>query len=342
MFFKKKNFCALFEMAKDWKRELLSFKAPEGEKDSFFDIHADNLVMNMEQSKVDLWNGALDYLQKSRAAWWNEDYVEFLIERVWKITEPVSIIDFGCGIGFMGELMLPHLPKGSSYAGVDIGDKLLEQARKNLQGYPVDFIHADLCEFQPERKYDIAICQTVLQHIPNPAPILDKMKDSVKDGGLVISIDVSRNTAAAATYIDGYDADRVNLLGIEQKVRHNWYVRLQKDFEIGLKTPVYMQKAGLKNVDVRMNDFVQFVHPGKEDYERQYQAFAPGEPEDHEAEEEKKEKFIRHMVDDGGLTEKEAEQLFYGAQQSGAYIRENKDNLFAVNSMCLLISYGTV
>lgn len=42
MFFKKKNFCALFEMAKDWKRELLSFKAPEGEKDSFFDIHADN------------------------------------------------------------------------------------------------------------------------------------------------------------------------------------------------------------------------------------------------------------------------------------------------------------
>lgn len=50
-----------------------------------------------------IWNSAVEYLKKSRTNWWNKDYMEFLIEKVWKIAKPVSIIDFGCGIGFLGE-----------------------------------------------------------------------------------------------------------------------------------------------------------------------------------------------------------------------------------------------
>ena len=51
---------------------------------------------------------------------WNDDYMEFLIEKVWKINNPVDLIDFGCGIGFMGLMLLPLLPKGSTYTGIDI------------------------------------------------------------------------------------------------------------------------------------------------------------------------------------------------------------------------------
>ncbi len=54
-----------------------------------------------------LWNNRVEYLIKSRKTMWNDDYLQFLIERVWGITEPVSIVDFGCGMGFMGAMLLP-------------------------------------------------------------------------------------------------------------------------------------------------------------------------------------------------------------------------------------------
>jgi 16S rRNA G1207 methylase RsmC len=33
----------------------------------------------------------------------------------------VKIIDFGCGYGYLGMKLLPLLPKGSTYTGVDKG-----------------------------------------------------------------------------------------------------------------------------------------------------------------------------------------------------------------------------
>ncbi len=296
----------------------------------------------LDKSKVELWNGALEYLKKSRAAWWNNDYIEFLIDKVWKIKEPVSIIDFGCGIGFLGELLLPLLPNGSTYTGVDIGDRLLEEAADRFKNtnYETHFIHADLCSYVPENKYDIAICQTVLQHIPNAVSIVEKMKDSVKAGGMVISIDVSRDTASAALFIDGLDYGKINLLGVEQKIRRNTLDTLNKDFEIGLKTPILMKNIGLKNVGIRMNDFVQFVNPEDENYKEQYKAFI-SEAYENEYTEEMKDGLIKSFMCKG-LTFEEAEKLFYGKQEITSFVQKNKDSLYAVSSMCMFISYGIV
>lgn len=36
---------------------------------------------------------------------------------------------FGCGNGFLGSVLLPLLPEGSSYTGFDKGTKLLLEAR---------------------------------------------------------------------------------------------------------------------------------------------------------------------------------------------------------------------
>lgn len=55
----------------------------------------------------DFWNKKLDYLLRTRKSYWNDDYVHFLISHVWKIDQPVSVLDCGCGYGFLGLLLLP-------------------------------------------------------------------------------------------------------------------------------------------------------------------------------------------------------------------------------------------
>lgn len=286
-----------------------------------------------------IWNNAVDYLKKSRLNWWNNDYMEFLIEKVWKIKEPISIIDFGCGIGFLGELLLPLLPKGSTYTGIDIGGKLLEEARNRFNNteYQTQFIEADLIDFIPKEKYDIAICQTVLQHIPEPIRVLEKMKDSVKTNGMVICIELNRDVNSAATYIDGLDFGKLNLLGVEQKIRRGVLERTKKDFEIGLKLPVYMEKIGLKNVDIRVNDYVQFVTPSRQEYKEDREAFMAGGHEKRMLG-ESKEKFMKNLTD-GGLTVKEAEQVFNGHFEISNYIHDHEEAPI-VSSNCMFISYG--
>ncbi|WP_296837326.1 hypothetical protein [Butyrivibrio sp.] len=47
----------------------------------------------------------------------------------------------------------------------------------------------------------MAICQSVLRHLPNPENILKKMVDSVKENGLVICIEPSRRLENAIFFI---------------------------------------------------------------------------------------------------------------------------------------------
>lgn len=74
-------------------------------------------------------NGLSDtYKKKYR----NLDYLDFLIRQVWDISKPIEILDCGCGFGAAGMLLLPLLPAGSRYTGVDFAETLVEQGKKCL------------------------------------------------------------------------------------------------------------------------------------------------------------------------------------------------------------------
>lgn len=53
-----------------------------------------------------------------------------------------------------------------------------------------------------KQNYDIAICQAVLQHIPNGLSIIDKMRDSIVEGGKVICIELNININNSILHID--------------------------------------------------------------------------------------------------------------------------------------------
>ncbi|WP_050008362.1 class I SAM-dependent methyltransferase [Butyrivibrio sp. WCE2006] len=207
------------------------------------------------------WNKELDYLQSTRQKMWNDDYFEFLVRQVWKINRPVSILDFGCGYGDLGLRLLPLVPYGSSYTGVDIADELINKGRDifKTSKYVTRFEVADLLQYEPIEKYDVVICQSVLRHIHKTKEVLKKMVASAKKDGLLICIEPSRRMENAGLYIDapGYD-----VFENDQFLKQKWLTEAEtggRDFLIGMKIPDYMIELGLKKVDVRVNDYAEYI-----------------------------------------------------------------------------------
>lgn len=50
--------------------------------------------------------------------------------KVWKIRKKVDVIDFGCGYGYLALVLMPSLPEGSTYTGVDISEELINKGRE--------------------------------------------------------------------------------------------------------------------------------------------------------------------------------------------------------------------
>ena len=119
------------------------------------------------------WDLRLSYLNVVRDGWCNTDYMEFLVQRVWRVEAPVDLIDFGCGYGYLGLLLMPLLPQKSTYTGIDQSEVLLSEAKKRHchTPYGTQFICTDLREYSPKEEYDIAISNAVLRHIPRPQSI---------------------------------------------------------------------------------------------------------------------------------------------------------------------------
>ena len=116
------------------------------------------------------WNNKLTYLKNTRDLYYNDDYVSFLVNTVWKIKKPIHIVDFGCGYGYLGLVLMPLLPKGSKYTGIDSGEALLAEARElfRLLPYESQFLKGDATEIKLNDTYDIAICHAFLLHMSSP------------------------------------------------------------------------------------------------------------------------------------------------------------------------------
>lgn len=290
-----------------------------------------------------LWNEKLNFLKAIRTGWCNEDYIEFLVERVWKINKAVNIIDFGCGFGYAGLLLMPIMPKGSTYTGVDISKNLLDEAKNiftNL-GYPSKFIKADLNEYEPEENYDIAISQAVLRHIPNAEKILEKMIQAVVPNGLVICMETDLELEKMGQHFKGLDYIELGMSELHRKMYRMEIEQGGRDYRIAIKIPIFMQELGLHNVGVRINDRVKFVNPygDKEEYVKQLNAVSKAWGWDKQLSEDEKANYINSLVE-RGLNQEEAERYVYGESKIKEYIMENKDSAYIIQAPCTLISYG--
>lgn len=207
------------------------------------------------------WDNQIEYLRNTRWLYYNDDYLEFLVERVWKIKQAVHMIDYGCGFGYMGLKLLPLLPFGSRYTGVDQGSELIKHAKELYAHttYQAEFIEGDIETVQFERAYDIAISHAFLLHMTEPRVILEKMIGSVVDGGRVICFEPHWIANMASYAIDGMEQSSIVHLGVLQKLYEQAAGESGKDGNIGMKIPTLLSQLGVRGVKCRVSDRVNFL-----------------------------------------------------------------------------------
>lgn len=216
------------------------------------------------------WDEQLDYLMNTRDLFYNDDYLEFLVRSVWRINAPVRMIDYGCGYGYMGLKLLPLLPPGSTYTGVDLSEKLLDTARQLYERLPyeAEFIHGDVNEITLERSYDIAMCHALLLHVPDPELTLSRMIASVADGGRIICFEPHWMAHSSNMNLLGVDQSSIVPLGILQRLFERDARGSGRDGNIGVKVPALLSRLGVRNIECRVSDKVVLIDPNMEEAKR--------------------------------------------------------------------------
>lgn len=261
-----------------------------------------------ETATKDFWNQKLEYLLRTRKGSWNDDYARFLVSQVWKIDRPISVLDCGCGYGFLGLLLLPHLPEGSTYTGIDFAEDLIKKGKTLFESQRTEatFLCKNVFEYSAENQYDLVVCQAVLRHLDNPAAFIQKMITFAKPGGYVVCIDSNREFECCGLYIDGMDYQELcRHEGLEKKWRAELTMQ-GRDYAVAIRTAHMMQKLGLVDVDVRMSDKVEFVTTQSADYDEKKYNFIKYNDWTSGISKEEKEKLILHLLNHG-LSRKEAE-----------------------------------
>ncbi|MFD1737546.1 methyltransferase [Bacillus salitolerans] len=217
------------------------------------------------------WDTQLEYLKRTRDLYYNDDYLEFLVSRVWKITKPVHIIDFGCGYGYLGLKLLPILPKGSKYTGIDKGQQLINKAIEYFHNLPyeTEFFVEDTNEIELEKKYDIAVCHAFLLHMSEPKRMLQTMVDSIVNNGKIICFEPHWISGMSSYELEGVEQSRVVPLGILQRLFEESANKSGKNGNIGAKVPQYLSELGVKNIECRVSDKVNFLHPDMNQQDKQ-------------------------------------------------------------------------
>lgn len=319
---------------------------------SYFEVSVDEVLglkplSGFEQlpdkhGSSEFWDSWLGYLQASRSFLWNDDYFTFLIRQVWKINRPINVLDFGCGYGVLGQMLLSVLPEGSTYTGIDINSNMLDEGRKyfNNSGFPTTFIQADAYQYSDDRQYGLVICQAFLRHLPNARLLLKNMVDFTEQDGIVACIEVARGIENSGMAIKGLNCPEFSRTTALQKF---WEKELEtegRDYNFGLRAPFLLHEYGLKNIGVRMNDAVSFLHPDCDSYEEKMSKFLVMKDWTRPMTEREREESVTSFMN-RGLSREEAVAAHVTAHETiGSHLRKEANHAEIVSLVGLLISYG--
>lgn len=106
----------------------------------------------------------------------------------------MKLLEVGVGTG----LSLPTMPRNISITGIDLSEKMLEQAAKRLtkeqlQGH-VELIKMDATHLQfPDRSFDRVLAAYFISTVPDPVEVVQEMKRVCKPGGYLVFLNHFRH-----------------------------------------------------------------------------------------------------------------------------------------------------
>ncbi|NVK02015.1 MAG: bifunctional 2-polyprenyl-6-hydroxyphenol methylase/3-demethylubiquinol 3-O-methyltransferase UbiG [Oceanospirillaceae bacterium] len=104
------------------------------------------------------------------------------------------VLDVGCGGGILAESMAQ---RGADVTGIDMGEAPLKVAKLHglESGVKVNYQRTTAEEFAAEHAgaFDVVTCMEMLEHVPDPASVVEACKRLVKPGGKVFFSTINRN-----------------------------------------------------------------------------------------------------------------------------------------------------
>ena len=129
------------------------------------------------------------------------------------------VLDVGCGGGILSEAMVQ---RGAEVTGIDLGEENLSVAQLHAleSGIQVDYRHIAveaLAEEMPE-SFDTVTCLELLEHVPDPASVIDACARLLKPGGHLIVSTINRNPKSWLFAIAGAEY----ILKLLPRGTHDW------------------------------------------------------------------------------------------------------------------------
>jgi 2-polyprenyl-6-hydroxyphenyl methylase/3-demethylubiquinone-9 3-methyltransferase len=106
-----------------------------------------------------------------------------------------KVLDVGCGGGILSESMAR---RGANVLGIDMGEAPLNVARihaeqEGVQNIQYRQVPVEQLAQEQAGQYDVVTCMEMLEHVPNPASIIQACQTLVKPGGHVFFSTINRN-----------------------------------------------------------------------------------------------------------------------------------------------------
>lgn len=129
------------------------------------------------------------------------------------------VVDIGCGGGILSEAMAQ---RGAQVMGIDMGEAPLAVARlhQHESGVNVDYqqMTAEQLAHEAPASFDVVTCMEMLEHVPDPASVIQACSQLVKPNGHVFFSTINRNPKSFLFAIVGAEY----LLNILPKGTHEY------------------------------------------------------------------------------------------------------------------------
>ena len=135
---------------------------------------------------------------------WHEDAalaVEHLHRYVYasRLAQGKCVLDIGSGEGYGSALLAAH---AASVIGVDLDAAAVAHARRKYGNANLDFLMASAPELPFPRRFDLAVCFEVLEHLENQTDLVAEIRRVLTPEGLLIVSTPDKRSYAAATGFD--------------------------------------------------------------------------------------------------------------------------------------------
>ena len=148
-----------------------------------------------------------------------------------------TVVDIGCGGGILAESMAR---KGADVTGIDLSEKALKVADLHSleSGVQVryELLSAEELAAREPARYDVVTCMEMLEHVPDPAAVVQACAALVKPGGRVFFSTINRNPKSYLFAVVGAEY----VLRMLPKGTHD-YAKFIKPAELAQ----YIRNAGL-------------------------------------------------------------------------------------------------